>query len=220
LLCKKTFYKVYNKLLSIPRCGILNFLCYKEFFMKKKVALAAVLAVLAGAAVFADVSIGGFAGFAVRVNGSNESGSDVTGAFFSPNARIQITGQNDLEETRKAEPYSYCQFITGKDHPAFGEAHHPFMTGSGGWTYFAATHWMLGVRPAFDRLLVDPCIPQAWDGFSVDRLWRGARYQITVKNPRHRCKAGEGSELKVNGKSVDKILPLTQGGSCDVEVIL
>ena len=47
--------------------------------------------------------------------------------------------QNDKIETRKAEPYSYCQFITGRDHKKFGEAHHPFMTGSGGWSYVAAT---------------------------------------------------------------------------------
>gem|GEM_PF-55905 len=54
--------------------------------------------------------------------------------------------QNDKIETRKAEPYSYCQFITGRDHKKFGEAHHPFMTGSGGWSYVAATRYMLGIR--------------------------------------------------------------------------
>ena len=41
--------------------------------------------------------------------------------------------QNDKIETRKAEPYSYCQFIMGRDHSAFGRARHPFMTGTGGW---------------------------------------------------------------------------------------
>jgi len=52
--------------------------------------------------------------------------------------------QNDIIEIREAEPYSYCQFIMGKDHTAYGRARHPFMTGSGGWAYFSATRYMLG----------------------------------------------------------------------------
>lgn len=103
--------------------------------------------------------------------------------------------QNDKIETRKAEPYSYCQFVTGRDHAKFGEAHHPFMTGTGGWSYVAATRWMLGIRPDFDGLLVDPCIPAGWDGFSVTRKFRGATYHITVKNPAHICKGTHPAKL-------------------------
>ena len=53
--------------------------------------------------------------------------------------------QNDKIEIRQSEPYSYCQFVMGPDHTAFGRARHPFMTGSGGWSYFAATRYILGV---------------------------------------------------------------------------
>ena len=45
--------------------------------------------------------------------------------------------QNNMIEIRQSEPYSYCQFVVGRDHTAFGRARHPFMTGSGGWAYFA-----------------------------------------------------------------------------------
>ncbi|MDR1029686.1 MAG: N,N'-diacetylchitobiose phosphorylase, partial [Treponema sp.] len=55
--------------------------------------------------------------------------------------------QNDVIEIRESEPYSYCQFIMGPDHTAFGRARHPFMTGSAGWSYFAATRYILGIRP-------------------------------------------------------------------------
>lgn len=75
--------------------------------------------------------------------------------------------QNDKIETRKAEPYTYCQFISGKDHTTYGEAHHPFMTGSSGWAYYAATQYLLGVQPDFDCLRVDPCIPADWKEFTV-----------------------------------------------------
>ncbi|SPF54714.1 N,N'-diacetylchitobiose phosphorylase [Candidatus Sulfopaludibacter sp. SbA4] len=91
--------------------------------------------------------------------------------------------QNDCIETREAEPYSYCQFVMGRDHTAFGRARHPWLTGSGGWSYTAATRWILGVRPGFDGLIVDPCIPADWKEFQVTRRWRGATYHITVRNP-------------------------------------
>ena len=93
--------------------------------------------------------------------------------------------QNDRIEIRQAEPYSYCQFIMGRDHTAHGRARHPFMTGSGGWAYFSATRWMLGIRPDFDTLTIDPCIPAAWDQYEFTRQWRGACYQVTVENPHH-----------------------------------
>lgn len=91
--------------------------------------------------------------------------------------------QNDNIEVRQSEPYSYCQFVMGPDHSAFGRARHPFMTGSGGWSYFAATRYLLGVRPQFKGLLIDPCVPADWRTFEVTRVWRGAVYRIRVENP-------------------------------------
>ena len=108
--------------------------------------------------------------------------------------------QNDKIETRKAEPYMYCQFIAGPDHSAFGRAHHPFMTGSAGWSYFAATRYMLGIRPDFDSLIIDPCIPSSWPSFTVRRVWRDALYNITVENPRRVSRGVK--ECLLNGKPV------------------
>ncbi len=91
--------------------------------------------------------------------------------------------QNDQIETREAEPYSYCQFVMGRDHTAYGRARHPWLTGSGGWNYTAATRWILGVRLSFEGMVIDPCIPAAWTRFQVTRQWRGATFHITVINP-------------------------------------
>lgn len=126
--------------------------------------------------------------------------------------------QNDKIEIRIAEPYSYCQFISGKDHTTYGKAHHPFMTGSGGWSYYAVTHYILGIRPEFDHLTVDPCIPSSWEGFTVQRVFRGATYHIEVKNEN---KVQKGvKKILINGKEEDKIPILKPGESCDVTVIL
>ena len=125
--------------------------------------------------------------------------------------------QNDLMEIRQAEPYTYCQFIMGRDHTAHGRARHPFMTGSSGWAYYAATRYMLGIRPEFDRLTVDPCIPAEWDGFEAVRRWRGAEYRIRVSNPAH---AEKGVKcLRVDGGEAESIPVFTEGVH-EVEVIL
>lgn len=126
--------------------------------------------------------------------------------------------QNDMIEIRESEPYSYCQFIMGKDHTAFGRARHPFMTGSGGWSYFSATRYMLGIRPDFDKLEINPCIPADWKQFSAVRKWRGATYNITVLNPDAVMKGVK--EIKVNGKIVPEIKVLPEGTVNEIEVVL
>ncbi|MBE5958580.1 MAG: N,N'-diacetylchitobiose phosphorylase [Lachnospiraceae bacterium] len=126
--------------------------------------------------------------------------------------------QNDMIEIRESEPYSYCQFIMGKDHTAYGRARHPFMTGSGGWSYFSATRYMLGIRPDFDELKINPCIPADWKEFSAVRKWRGAEYDINVSNPNGVMKGVK--EIKVNGEVVDKIPVMAAGTVNKVDITL
>jgi N,N'-diacetylchitobiose phosphorylase len=127
--------------------------------------------------------------------------------------------QNDRIEVRQAEPYSYCQFLMGRDHTAFGRARHPWLTGSGGWNYMAATRWILGVRVTFDRLIIDPCIPADWMDFQVTRQWRGATFRIAVKNPKGREKGVQSVIL--NGVEVDgPIAPQPAGSTNEVVVTM
>jgi N,N'-diacetylchitobiose phosphorylase len=126
--------------------------------------------------------------------------------------------QNDAIEIREAEPYSYCQFIMGKDHTAHGRARHPWLTGSGGWAYFAATHWMLGIRPEYNGLTIDPCIPKEWKGYEVKRQWRGATYTIRVENPGGVQKGV--TKVTLNGKEVRGPLPVQPAGSTNTVVAI
>ena len=126
--------------------------------------------------------------------------------------------QNDKIEIRESEPYSYCQFIMGCDHTAFGRARHPFMTGSGGWSYFAATRFMLGIRPGYDELAIDPCVPAEWSGFKAVRKWRGAVYKITVNNP-DAVEKGVKS-VTLNGKLLDGLNVPRQNEGTENEVII
>ena len=118
--------------------------------------------------------------------------------------------QNDRIEVREAEPYSYCQFVMGRDHTAFGRARHPWLTGSAGWNYTAATRWMLGVRLSFEGLIVDPCVP-GWKEFSLVRRWRGAEFRIEVRNPEGVQKGVRSVTL--NGRPAAGAIPPQPAGS-------
>lgn len=126
--------------------------------------------------------------------------------------------QNDKIEIREAEPYSYCQFIMGKDHSAFGRARHPFMTGTGGWAYFSATRYILGMKPQFDTLDINPCVPAEWKEFSMEREWRGASFSIKVENPDGVMKGVK--QLMLDGKAVEHIPVQERGTSHQVTVVM
>jgi N,N'-diacetylchitobiose phosphorylase len=125
--------------------------------------------------------------------------------------------QNDKIEIREAEPYSYCQFVMGKDHTAFGRARHPWLTGSGGWNYTAVTRWLLGVRLGFDGMIVDPCVPSDWMEFEIQRQWRGASFRIVVKNPQGVEKGVRGMTL--NGTPIAGSIPPQAAGSIHEVVV-
>ena len=125
--------------------------------------------------------------------------------------------QNDMIEVREAEPYSYCQFVMGRDHTAFGRARHPWLTGSGGWNYTAVTRWILGVRLTFEGLVIDPCIPSDWKRFEVQRQWRGATYHIVVENPGGVEKGVKN--ITLNGRPVNVPISAQPKGSVNEVVV-
>lgn len=127
--------------------------------------------------------------------------------------------QNDHIEVRQAEPYSYCQFIMGRDHTAHGRARHPWLTGTGAWFYTAATRYILGVRPSYEGMVVDPCVPPEWKEFDVVRQWRGVTYRIAVKNPDGVMKGVRS--IAVDGQQIEGCVPIREAGAvCEVEVVM
>ncbi len=106
----------------------------------------------------------------------------------------------DISEVHKMEPYVYAQMIASTDAPNQGQAKNSWLTGTSSWTLYSVTQFILGIRPEFDGLTVDPCIPAEWDGFTVTRRFRGDVYNITVKNPNGSMKGV--AEMTVDGKAV------------------
>jgi cellobiose phosphorylase len=86
-------------------------------------------------------------------------------------------------DTYRCEPYVYAQTIAGPDSPTFGEAKNSWLTGTAAWTFVVASQGILGIQPDHDGLRINPCIASSWPGFRVSRRFRGATYDITVRNP-------------------------------------
>lgn len=115
-------------------------------------------------------------------------------------SQINPAAKNDRIDEFECSPYAYPQNILGDEHPQFGLARNSWLTGTAAWTYQAGTQWILGIRADYDGLIIDPCIPHEWDGFTAVREYRQARYEITVKNPDHVCKGVKS--MTVDGKKV------------------
>ncbi|NOY77534.1 MAG: glycosyl transferase family 36 [Calditrichaeota bacterium] len=119
----------------------------------------------------------------------------------------------------RVEPYVYSQYITSNEHPTAGMASHSWQTGTAAWMYRVAIDYMLGVRPTYWGLRVDPVIPSDWQEFSVERVFRGARYRIRVHNP-----GGVESRvtrIQMDGQPVEgPVLPICSKAVCQVEVWL
>jgi cellobiose phosphorylase len=127
---------------------------------------------------------------------------------------------NDNAEIHATEPYVYSQMIAGKEHKDFGQAKNSWLTGTASWNFVAISQYILGVRPDFDGLIVDPCIPRKWEGFTVTRSFRRDTYRIAVSNPRHVCRGV--TSVSVDGEALNgNLLPVFgDGATHEVEVAM
>ncbi len=84
----------------------------------------------------------------------------------------------------KVEPYVNCQMVAGKDAARPGEGKNSWLTGTAAWMWLTASQYILGIKPAYDGLLIDPCVPQTAKEYTVKRKFRGGEYLITIRNPK------------------------------------
>ncbi len=112
--------------------------------------------------------------------------------------RISPAYRERISEVHRQEPYVYAQMIAGKEAARHGEAKNSWLTGTASWNFVAVSQYLLGVRPDYDGLVVDPCIGREIESFVVRRRIRGAEYVITVRNT-----GGHGARLTVDGVAIE-----------------
>ena len=131
---------------------------------------------------------------------------------FEYYSKIAPAYTEHISEIHKTEPYVYAQMIAGKDAKRPGEAKNSWLTGTAAWNFVAISQYILGIKPDYAGLEIDPCIPKAWDGYKVTRKFRGATFEITVSNPDHVSKGIK--KLVVDGQEVaGNIIPVFDDGA-------
>ncbi len=114
------------------------------------------------------------------------------------------------QQLHKVEPYVYSQMVAGKDAFRPGEGKNSWLTGTAAWNWYAITQFILGIKPDYDGLMVDPCIPKEWKEFEVSRVFRNATYNIKIQNPQGVQKGVK--QITIDGEALTgNIIPLRTG---------
>jgi len=132
-------------------------------------------------------------GWAVMAEAMLENGTQAYAYFraFMPAA------YNTRAEIRQIEPYVYCQSTHSKYSPRFGNSRLPWLSGAATWAFYSASQYIMGIRPEYHGITIDPCIPADWKELKITRRFRGKIIDITIKNP-HKKEKGI-ARLQVNG---------------------
>ncbi|MCR5231780.1 MAG: glycosyl transferase [Acholeplasmatales bacterium] len=110
----------------------------------------------------------------------------------------------EISEIHKTEPFVYSQTIAGRDAKNYGEAKNSWLTGTASWTMYAASQAILGIKPDYDGLMIDPHLPKEIKHVIATRIFRGIKYNITITNT-----ASGKYKMTVNNKEVTgKTIPL------------
>jgi cellobiose phosphorylase len=125
------------------------------------------------------------------------------------------TRRNDIADICLTEPYVYSQTMIAKPHDRAGACVNSWLTGTASWTFLAATQYILGIRPEYDGLCIDPKIPSTWDGFRATRKCRGVTCHVTVERD-------GGTGLSVNSVGLGgNVVPWTlfrEGTTLDIHL--
>jgi len=146
---------------------------------------------------------------------------DRAGELFSMLNPIQHSSTRAAVHRYKVEPYVACADVYSEP-PHVGRGGWTWYTGSAGWMYRTGLEWILGFRLRGESLILDPCVPRAWRGFSIVFRYRSARYDIAVENPHGVCRGVTCVEL--DGEALPQArteIPLADDGQTHrVRVVL
>ncbi|MEO7158309.1 MAG: glucoamylase family protein [Vicinamibacterales bacterium] len=121
----------------------------------------------------------------------------------------------------KVEPYVVCADVYAEPNH-LGRGGWTWYTGSAGWMYRAGLEWILGFRLRGTTLIIDPCVPKGWPGFSIAFKYRSAHYDITVANQKGVSRGV--SRIALDGTTVQtsdaRILLADDGANHTIEVML
>ena len=126
--------------------------------------------------------------------------------------------EEKYQTLHKVEPYVNCQMVAGKDAAKPGEGKNSWLTGTAAWMWLTVSQYILGIKPQYDGLQIDPCLPTTAKEYTVQRKFRDAEYNITIKNPN--SKQYGVSQVVVDGKAIEGNTIPYAAGKHTVEVTM
>ncbi len=138
--------------------------------------------------------VSGFKAYADTVRGDGDAALDTLSRILPNNPRNPI-------EVSAVEPYGFTNMYNGPEHPRPGVSLRQWYTGTVAWSLRATAEGILGAKPEFDGLLIEPVLPSSWDSAQIKRCFRDAEYDISIRR-------GDVQEttLTVDGETLDATL--------------
>ncbi|WP_445620504.1 GH36-type glycosyl hydrolase domain-containing protein [Kushneria sp. Sum13] len=118
--------------------------------------------------------------------------------LFSMLNPINHALNREAVERYRVEPYVVAADVYSEP-PYTGRGGWTWYTGSSGWLYQAGVQGILGIRREGRELIVNPCIPDDWPGYSATVELEGSRVEIRVE----RVGAGETAGVTLDGERVE-----------------
>ena len=125
--------------------------------------------------------------------------------------------EEKYQTLHKVEPYVNCQMVAGKDAFRPGEGKNSWLTGTAAWMWYTVSEFILGIKPDYDGIRIDPCLPETAKDYTVNRKFREAEYEITI----HPNGSQKGvKSITLDGKPVDGTVIPYSAGKHTVEVTM
>lgn len=119
----------------------------------------------------------------------------------------------------KAEPYVTPGNIEGPDSPFYGMGGWTWYTGSAAWFQKLIVECILGIKATREGLLIEPCIPNDWENYTVQRSFRSTIYNINVVNKS--LGRGQIKSIEIDGEVTEgNLIPKSNKSSVNVDVYL
>lgn len=121
--------------------------------------------------------------------------------------------------TYKVEPYVMAADVYAV-YPNEGRGGWTWYTGAAGWMYRIGMDHLLGIKKQGNSILLDPCIPQSMNEYSIRYVYGSSVYNIAVKNPGHKNTTVQ--KIIIDGKTTEtnRIELVDDGRTHEVEAVM
>ncbi len=119
----------------------------------------------------------------------------------------------------KAEPYVLAGDVYSTP-PHVGRGGWSWYTGSAAWLYRAGLESIAGFQLRGTRLVIDPCIPTGWPGFTIVYRHHATTYRIAVENPDGVSRGVRTLVIDGAAQEGSSVELVDDGGEHQVQVVL